>query len=69
MLLDPDNPEPPQHDQTSEPPHDVLMSEKEDDWRRPFIYFLLDQLIPDDKAEREHITRQSANYVVIGTDL
>jgi ribonuclease HI len=30
-LLDPDNPEPPQHDQTLEPPRDVLMSKKEDD--------------------------------------
>jgi hypothetical protein len=48
-LLDPDNPEPPQHDQTSGPPRDVLMSEKEDDWRKPFIDFILDQLIPEDK--------------------
>jgi hypothetical protein len=47
----------------------MLMSEKEDDWRKPFIDFILDQLVSDDKAEREHITRQSANYVVIGTDL
>jgi hypothetical protein len=45
------------------------MSEKEDDWCKPFIDFILDQLVPDDKAERERITRQSANYVVIGTDL
>jgi ribonuclease HI len=30
-LLDPDNPELPQHDQTTAPPRDVLMSEKEDD--------------------------------------
>jgi hypothetical protein len=44
------------------------MSEKEDDWRKPFIDFILDQLVPDDKAERERITRRSANYVVIGTD-
>jgi hypothetical protein len=29
------------------------MSEKEDDWRNPFIDFILDQLVPDDKAERE----------------
>jgi hypothetical protein len=28
-LLDPDSPDPPQHDQASAPPHDVLMSEKE----------------------------------------
>jgi hypothetical protein len=68
-LLDSDNPEPPQHVQTSAPSRNVLMSEKEDDWRKPFIDFILDQLIPDDKAERERITRQSAHYVVIGTDL
>jgi hypothetical protein len=68
-LLDPDNPEAPQHDQASAPPRGVLMSEEEDDWRKPFIDFILDQLIPDDKAECERITRRSANYVVIGTDL
>jgi hypothetical protein len=33
------------------------MSEKEDDWHKPFIDFILDQLVPDDKAEREGITR------------
>jgi hypothetical protein len=68
-LLDPYNPEPPSNDQNSAPPHDVLMSEKEDDWRKPFIDFILDQLVPDNKAERERITRQSAKYVVIGSDL
>jgi ribonuclease HI len=40
-LLDPDNPEPPQNDQNSAPPHDVLMSEKEDDWRKTFVDFIL----------------------------
>jgi hypothetical protein len=45
------------------------MSEKEYDWRKPFIDFILDQLVPEDKAERERITRRSPNYVVIGTDL
>jgi ribonuclease HI len=55
-LLDPDNPEPPSDDQNSAPPRDVLMSEKEDDWRKPFIDFILDQLVPDDKVERERIT-------------
>jgi hypothetical protein len=45
------------------------MSEKEDDWRKPFIDIILDQLVPDDKVERERITRRSANYIVIGTDL
>jgi hypothetical protein len=44
------------------------MSEKED-WCKPFKDFILDQLVPEDKAERERITRRSANYVVIGTDL
>jgi hypothetical protein len=56
-LLDPDNPEPPSNYQNSAPPRDVLMSEKEDDWRKPFIDFILDQLVPDDKAERESITQ------------
>jgi hypothetical protein len=68
-LLDPDNPEPPSNDQNSAPPHDVLMFEKEDDWRKPFIDFILDQLVPDDKEERERIMQRSANYVVIGSDL
>jgi hypothetical protein len=56
-LLDSVNSDLPQHDQTSAPPHDVLMSEKEDDWCKPFIDFILDQLVPDDKTERERITR------------
>jgi hypothetical protein len=42
---------------------------KEDDWRKPFIDFILDQLVPDDKAKRECITRRSTKYVIIGTDL
>jgi ribonuclease HI len=63
-LLDPDNLEPPSNDQNSAPPRDVLMSEKENDWRKPFIDFILDQLVPDDKAERERIMRRSANYVL-----
>jgi hypothetical protein len=68
-LLDPDNPEPSPNDQNSAPPRNVLMFEKEVDWRKPFIDFILDQLIPDDKTERERITRRSANYIVISTDL
>jgi ribonuclease HI len=56
-LLDPDNPEPPSNDQNPAPPPDMLMTEKEDDWRKPFIDFILDQLVPDDKMERERITR------------
>jgi ribonuclease HI len=68
-LLDPNNPEQSSNDQNPTPPHDVLMTKKEDDWRKPFIDFILDQLVPDDKTERERITRRSANYVVIGFDL
>jgi ribonuclease HI len=58
-LLDPDNPEALPNDQNPAPPRDVLMSENEDDWRKPFIDFILDQLVPDDKAEREphHATK------------
>jgi ribonuclease HI/probable phosphoglycerate mutase len=41
-LLDPDSLDPPQHDQAPAPPHDVLMSEKKDDWRKPFLNFILD---------------------------
>jgi hypothetical protein len=68
-LLDPDNLELPQQEQTSAPPRDVLMSERENDWCKSFIDFILNQLVPDDKTERERITRRSSNYVVIGTDL
>jgi hypothetical protein len=50
-LLDLDAPEPPPRDQNPAPPGDVLMSEKEDDWRKPFINFILDQLVSDDKTE------------------
>jgi hypothetical protein len=45
------------------------MTEKDDDWRKPFLAFLLDQRVPEDKAECERITQRSANYIVIGTDL
>jgi ribonuclease HI len=62
-ILDPDNPEPSSNDQNSAPLRDMLMSEKEDDWRKPFIHFIIDQLVSDDKAERERITR------VIGSEL
>jgi hypothetical protein len=50
-LLDSDNPEPPSNNQNSAPPRVVLMSKKENDWRKPFIDFILDQLVPDDKTE------------------
>jgi hypothetical protein len=49
-LLDADNPELPPPDQTAAPPRNVLMSEKVDDWRKPFIDFILNQLVPDDKT-------------------
>jgi hypothetical protein len=39
-LLDPDSPDPPQYDQVLAPPCDVRMSEKEDDWRKPFLDFI-----------------------------
>jgi hypothetical protein len=68
-LLDLDNPEPSPNDQSSARPRDVLMSEKEDDWHKPLIDFILDQLVHDDKTERERITRRSTNNVVIGSDL
>jgi hypothetical protein len=58
-----------QHDQTPAPPRAVVMSEKEDDWRKHFLAFLLDQWVPEDKTECGRITRWSANYAVIGTDL
>jgi ribonuclease HI len=57
-LLDPDNPEPPPNNQNLARPHDVLMSEREDDWRKPFIDVILDQLVPDDITERtNHATK------------
>jgi hypothetical protein len=68
-LLDPDNPDQVQPDPTPAPPRDMLMTDKEDDWCEPFLAFLLDQRVPEDKAERGRITRRSANYVVIGNDL
>jgi hypothetical protein len=54
-LLDHDNPKPSPNNQRLAPPRDVLMSEKQDDWRKPFIDFILNQLVLDDKAERERI--------------
>jgi hypothetical protein len=54
--LDMDNPDLVQPDQTPAPPHDVLMIETKDDWREPFLAFLLDQRVPKDKARSERIT-------------
>jgi ribonuclease HI len=55
-LLDHDNPEPSPNDQSSAPPRDVLMSEKEDDWRKPFIGFILANLSPTTRL-RENVSR------------
>jgi hypothetical protein len=67
--LDPDNLDQIQPDPTPAPPRDVLMTEKEDDWREPFLAFLVDQRAPEDKAECERITQRSANYIVIDNDI
>jgi hypothetical protein len=56
-LLDPNSPDSPQHEQASAPPRNMLMTEKEDDWCKPFIDFILEQLVPKDKAKCERITR------------
>jgi ribonuclease HI len=68
-LLDTYNLEPPANDQNSAPPRNVLMSERENDWRKPFFDFIVNQLVRDDKTKRERINRRSASYVVIGSDL
>ena len=68
-LLDPNNPEQGQPDLAPAAPRDVLMVDKEDDWREQFIAFFVCQMAPEDKTEREKVTRRSANYVVIGDEL
>ena len=45
-LLDPNHPASGQTDQTPAPPCDVLMVDKEDDWREQFIAFLVHQMAP-----------------------
>ena len=45
------------------------MADKEDDWREQFIAFLVHQMAPEDKTEREKVARCSANYVIIGDEL
>jgi hypothetical protein len=42
-MLDPDNPDQAQPNLTPASPRDMLMIEKEEDWREPFLAFLLDQ--------------------------
>jgi hypothetical protein len=49
-MLDPHNPDQTQPNLTPAPPRDMLMTEKEDDWREPFLAFLLDHRVPEDKA-------------------
>jgi hypothetical protein len=34
----------------------MLMTEKKDDWHKPFLAFLLDQRVPEDKAEHERMS-------------
>ena len=46
-----------------------MMVDAEDDWRAPFIAFIVDQMAPEDRTEHEKIARRSANYVVIGEEL
>jgi hypothetical protein len=48
---------------------DVLMAEVEDEWRLDIIAYILEHQTPEEKAEREKVTRRSANYVVFGTEL
>jgi hypothetical protein len=48
---------------------DVLMTEAKDDLRLDIIAYILEHRVPKDKAEHEKVTRCSANYVVIGTEL
>jgi hypothetical protein len=47
MLLDPDNSDQAQPELTTVPPHDVLMIEKEDDCREPFLAFIDIDFITD----------------------
>jgi hypothetical protein len=68
-LLDPDNLDQAQPDLTTTTPRDELMTEKEDDRREPFLAFLVDQRVLEDKAEGECIVRCSVNYIIIGNDL
>jgi hypothetical protein len=56
-LLDLNSPDSPQHEQGSAPPRDVLTTEIDGDWLKPFIDIILKQLVPEDKTEREHITQ------------
>jgi hypothetical protein len=45
------------------------MTEAEDNWRLDIIAYILEHRVPKDKAEREKVTRCSANYVIIGIEL
>jgi hypothetical protein len=65
-LLDPDNPKPPPNNQNSAPPRDVLVSEKEDDLRKPFIDFILDQLVETTRISANGTPNLSTSVVVPG---
>lgn len=52
-ILDPDKPAQGQPDQTPALPRNVLMAEKEDDWREQLIAFLVHQMVLKDKTVRK----------------
>lgn len=39
------------------------------DWRIPFIRYLTDEEVPDDKTEAEHLVRRSRHYVLVDGQL
>jgi hypothetical protein len=45
------------------------MAEVEADWRLNIIAYILKHRVPEEKAEREKVTRHNANYVIISTEL
>jgi ribonuclease HI/dsDNA-binding SOS-regulon protein len=61
--------DPPEDDPVPPASRDVLMVDSERDWRDDFIAYLLEGRVPEEKVEREKLTRRSASYVVIGDKL
>jgi hypothetical protein len=45
------------------------MTEAKDDWCLDLITYILEHRVPEEKVEWEKITRRSANYVIIDTEL
>ena len=48
--------------------NDQLVADVEipaDDWRSPFIRYLLDETAPQDKIEAERIIRRSKHYLLV----